>query len=180
MQTKWWLVSCLLFLAPSSPQEPQRAARTIVPAVVLTGAKSAIESAAYHRLRDAEELARVWLAHLGEPAPVGEHNWFYNRGGVPEVDFAGYEVLAIFGGDGWNSAGFRIETVTDAATVRQVRFDHRHYQTEGPDGGGKRATPYGFFVLPRTDLPLVLEENVQSMIGRPSEWQERARLPATR
>jgi hypothetical protein len=66
--------------------------------------------------------------------------------------------------------------VTDEAAQRVVRFDHKSYQTAGPGGGGERVTPFGFFVMPRTAAPIVLEENVQSLIGKPPEWKERARL----
>ena len=60
--------------------------------------------------------------------------------------------------------------------ARTIRFDDKSYQTEGPNGGGKRVSPFGFFVLPRTELPIVLQQNVQSLIGEPPQWQERARL----
>ncbi len=38
-------------------------------------------------------------------------------------------------------------------------------------------TVYGFFVLPRSPKPVVLEENVQSLLGEPPVWREQARLP---
>ncbi|MBL9078339.1 MAG: hypothetical protein JNL08_12590 [Planctomycetes bacterium] len=179
MRKAWWWSFSLLCLASFAPQQPQRAgAAPIVPAVALSGARSAVTESGYHRLRSAADLARVWLAHRGEPAPQGDYGWFYNRAGVPEVDFAGFEVVAIFGGTTWNSAGFAVEAIDDTPEQRRIRFDHKHYQTAGVDGdgGGKRATPFGFFVLPRTDLPLVLEEDVQGLIGQPPEWQQRARL----
>ncbi len=42
--------------------------------------------------------------------------------------------------------------------------------------GADRATPYGMFVFPKTDKPIVLEENVQGTIGAPPVWKERARF----
>jgi hypothetical protein len=175
-----WFSLVLLVLhqaaAPACQGPPTPPLRHLQPYVALTGADSAVAAPAYHRLRTPAELARVWLLHLGQPVPDGEHDFFYNEPGVPEVDFEACEVVAIFGGKGWNSAGFQVESVDDEATCRRLRFDHRSYQTEGPTGGGKRVTPYGFFVLPRTDLPLVLEEDVQSLIGAPPEWRQRAQL----
>lgn len=167
----------LLSATPVQQDPPQQAAqRPVRPVVAITGAKSAIEKAAYHRLRSAQDLARIWLQHLGQQPPVGEYGFYYNAAGVPEVDFEGFEVVAIFGGGGWNSAGFAVESVSDEKDARTIRFDDKSYQTEGPNGGGKRVSPFGFFVVPRTELPIVLEQNVQSLIGSPPEWKERARL----
>ena len=91
---------------------------------------------------------------------------------MPEVDFTHCEVVAVFAGDGWNSDGIQAISIVEEPDYRRFRFDHLSYQTEGPDGGGRRVAAYGFFVLPRTDLPLVLEENVQPLIGEPPVWKE--------
>jgi hypothetical protein len=173
------LLSLPLVLAatPALQDPPQQAAqRPLRPVVAITGAKSAIEKPACHRLRSAQELARIWLQHLGKEPPAGEYGFYYNEAAVPEVDFEAFEVVAIFGGSGWNSAGFLVESIGDEKGARTIRFDDKSYQTEGPDGGGKRVSPFGFFVLPRTELPIVLQQNVQSLIGEPPQWQERARL----
>lgn len=172
-------IALLSLIASPDVQDPapqQIASAPTRPVVALTGASSAIDKVAYHRVQGAQDLARLWLQHRGQPAPDGEYGFFYNDAGVPEVDFERYEVVAIFGGRCTNSAGFAVESIADEPARRLVRFDHRHYQTTGPDGGAESATPFGFFVLPRTRLPIVLEENVQGMIGRPPEWKERARL----
>jgi len=34
----------------------------------------------------------------------------------------------------------------------------------------------GFFVIPRTDRSIVLEEDVQNLLGKPPVWKERARF----
>jgi len=167
----------LLAATPVLQGTPQQAAqRPLRPAVAITGAKSAIEKAAYHRLRSPQDLAQIWLQHLGKQPPAGEYGFYYNEAAVPEVDFERFEVVAIFGGSGWNSAGFNLESVSDDKDARTIRFDDKSYQTEGPNGGGKRVSPFGFFVLPRTEVAIVLQQNVQSMIGEPPQWQERARL----
>lgn len=176
-------VACiaLLSLLPSptvQEPKPQQAAAPAPtrPVVAMTGATSAIAKEGYHRVQNEQALARLWLQHRGKPQPDGEYGFFYNDAGVPEVDFERYEVVAIFGGTTVNSAGFAVESIADEPGRRLVRFDHRHYQTAGPDGGAKSATPFAFFVLPRTSSPIVLEENVQGMINQPPIWKERARL----
>lgn len=172
------LLAALLSLLGSPPQEPTGVAQGAVvrPAVALTGRDSAVERGSFHRVQEPQELARLWLLHRGLAAPKGDHDFFYNDAGVPEVDFAGYEVLVLFGGATVNSAGFHVESIADDAQRRVVRYDHKHFQTEGPDGGGKTTRPFAFFVLPRTKLPIVLEEDVQGMSGQPPVWKEQARL----
>lgn len=172
------MLSLLPWPTAQDPAPPRAAvaAAPSRPVVALTGATSAIDKSGYHRIQDAQVLARLWLQHRGKPQPDGEYGFFYNDAGVPEVDFERYEVVAIFGGTTVNSAGFAVESIADEPGRRLLRFDHRHYQTEGPDGGGKTARPFAFFVLPRTPLPVVLEENVQNAINSPPVWKERARL----
>jgi len=41
-------------------------------------------------------------------------------------------------------------------------------------------TAYGMFVLPRTDKPIVLFENVQGLIGEPPIWKEKHRFAAVK
>ena len=179
MRSHWFVLPVLL--VASLAQDPQLTARHAAkaeprPAVTFTGAASAVTKAGYQRLRTAQELARAWLLHAGKPAPERDYDFFYNLAAVPEVYFDTFEVIAIFGGETMNSAGFSVAAVLDEPGRRVVRFDHKSYQTAGPDGGGKHVTPFAFLVMPRTALPIVLEENVQSLIGKPPEWKERARL----
>ena len=65
-------------------------------------------------------------------------------------------------------------------TCGATRRNRRGYQTAGPDGGGKRATPYGIFVLPRSDKELVVEEGVRTLKNEPPKWNELARFTALR
>jgi len=181
---------CLpLFLFPfagAGPQQPQPvqaapaqpAPRSMRPAVAFAGAQSRIEMASWHRLQNAQDLARIWLQNLGRELPQAgaDYGFYYNDAAVPEVDFECYEVIAVFAGKGWNSAGIQAIAVQDEKECRRFRFDHRSYQTMGPDGGGVRVCAFGFFVLPKTELPIVLEEDVQNLIGKPPVWKERARL----
>ena len=147
-------------------------------AVVLTGKDSAVTKGSFHRVQEPQELARLWLLHRGIEAPTGEYGFFYNDAGVPEVDFESYEVLVMFDGETINSAGFVVLSVADEPGRRVVRYDDKGFSTEGPgpDGGAQRTRPFGFFVLPRTKLPLVLEQNVQHERDRPPVWKEQARL----
>ncbi len=147
------------------------------PLVALSGAKSGIEAAEVHRILTQREFASVWQRHVGAKV---EEDEYYNRAGVPEVDFERCMVVGIFQGKGWNSAGVVAVEILEAADRLTFRFDDRSYQTAGPDGGGERVTAFGIFVVPRSTKALVLEEDVQGMIGRPPEWKERKRFDALR
>ena len=131
------------------------------------GPNCAIGKTRYERLRTQEQLAEVWGNHLGKARSYSV---------PPLVDFAACEVIAVFAGEVWNSDGIQVVEMLEDAGVRRVRFDHYSYQSTGAGGGGKRVTPYGWFVVPRTELAVVLEENVQNLIGQPPVWRERARL----
>lgn len=148
------------------PQGQAEQGKELRPAVALYGRDSGIKATRYERLQTQEALAEVWGTHCGKARPATN---------PPLVDFAAFEVIAVFEGEGWNSNGIRVVEMADEAEVRRVRFDHYGFQTDGPDGGGVEVTPFGFFVVPKTTLRVILEENVQNMIGEPPVWKERTR-----
>lgn len=157
---------------------PRSAAADTVPLVGVWGAKSAIKERSYARVTNAEDWTALWLRHVG--ADAAKHSPYYNAEGVPDVDFTRCMVVAICQGERWNSAGVRVVSVSEDDERVLVRFDDRSYQTagEGPDGGRVAATAFGLFVLPRSAKAVVLEEDVQNLIGQPPRWKERARFDA--
>ena len=52
------------------------------------------------------------------------------------------------------------------------------YQTAGPDGGAVDVTPFGFFVVPRSPAPLVVQDRQMPMGAGHGRIVERARFPA--
>lgn len=172
-----WSLSllCLVACTGASAQPAQPGGNPVQPTSSLVGPHSAIVVAAYHRVRSPEALQQVWQQHTAgqPPSPVGSPP---HPASLPAVDFATSEVVALFAGAGWNSDGLTAVSVTDETGCRRFRYQHLSYQTEGLDGGGVEVAPFGFFVVPRSDLPLVLERNVQSRIGDPPLWREMARL----
>ena len=148
------------------PQGQVEQGKELRPAVALYGRDSGIKARRYERLQTQQALTEVWVTHRGRARPATN---------PPLVDFATFEVIAVFDGEGWNSDGIQVVEMADEAEVRRVRFQHYSFQTEGPNGGGVRVTPFGFFVVPKTTLPVILEENVQNMIGEPPVWKERTR-----
>jgi hypothetical protein len=158
--------------AEESAQEPLK------PCVVITGANSHITERRYCRITSADDWAQVWQEHRGEK-PTGQYDLYYDPLTLPSIDFDRYMVIAIFQGNGWNSAGLRFISISEENGRMIFRFRDKRYQTggSGADGGRKKATAYGFFVVPRSTKPIVLEEDMQNLIGEPPIWKERITFP---
>lgn len=125
-----------------------------------TGADSKIDEPRVVLVKDDRALQRVWMEHLTGEVLVGIE--------FPLVDFRNEVVLAVFGGKGWNSRGYRVVEILQGAQVYTVRIEKQSFQTAG---GAVEASPFGIFVLPRSDRPIRVEQNVQNIIGEPPLWE---------
>ena len=143
--------------------------------LLLTGAISAVREPRVELVSTSEDWARLWLEHRGSP-PVDRYDFFYNKAGVPVVDFETHVVVVVFVGDTANTSGLRVEAVEPTGDHATLRYAENSYQTLGD---AEPARPFGFFVLPRTDRPLVVEEQLYSMAG-PTRIEQRARFEAPR
>ena len=171
------LLLCMVGAVALADWPPRKLVRSgMEPYVTFRSGESRINTRSYRKVIAFEDWADLWIEHTGAKRHKGKYNWFYNEAGVPFVDFERCMVIAVFQGEGWNSAGVRVVTITEEEDHILLRFDDQSYQTMGPDGGGQRVTPFGIFVLPRSKKPVVLEENVQGLIGKPPKWKERAKL----
>ena len=75
------------------------------------------------------------------------------------------------------------EAVTEEGSGIRVCYDEMTYQTssglnddDGGRGGAVDVTPFGFFVLLRSNKPIVIEDNVQGLKDNPARWKDRAKL----
>lgn len=152
------------------------AQQTIHPYVTLTGTDSHVKERSYFRVTSQDEWIGTWHRHQGAKGSK-DYDLFYNPLGLPYIDFERCMVIAVFQGSGWNSAGLRASQILEENAQIVLRFEDKHYQTGGADGGGRKVSVYGFFVLPRSSKTVVLEENVQGYKGRPPVWKERITLP---
>ncbi len=174
-----WLAGGCAFSVDRSTVARAAGASAELPAVSFTGASSHVVEPAFHKITDAREFAKVWVEHRTGSSPKGSYNYNWNYANVPVVDFEDYMVIAIFQGKSANSNGFHVEELVDDGDVFRVRYDSMSYQTSEGSGRARRVrkvTPYGIFVVPKTDRPVVLELDTQNMLGRPPIWTERARL----
>ncbi len=167
------LVLCAALLAPGSASEPAPKLRPYVSWVVQ---HSRIETVEYLRITSEAEWTRLWLRHLGSDTKPERYSHYYNPEGVPHVDFEHCMVVAVTAGKRHNAAGVDAVSIIDEGAQIRFRFRDRTFQTSGPDGGAQAVTPVGFFVLPRSASPIVLEEDVQNLIRGDPIWKQRARL----
>jgi hypothetical protein len=168
------VVAAAAGLAATAP--PGQSDSAAVPVLVRwSGARSTIEQPRIERVADAERWAAVWKEHRGAGIETNARDWPV----WPEVDFDHCMVLCIFGGRSTNTDGWAIESVEDRGADLLVRYDAMTFQTAsfgGEPDRGVSTTPYGIFVLPRSAKPIVMEENVQGLIGQPPIWKEKKRF----
>jgi hypothetical protein len=166
---------CVLARPTTTPAE-EPAEKVLKPCVAITGADSHITEPRCQRITSADDWTRVWQEHKGQ-TPSGKYDLYDDPLTLPLIDFDRYMVIAIFQGNGWNSAGLKAVSITDADNRTIFRLTGKGYQTGGPDGGGKKVAAYGFFIVPRFAKPVVLEENAQQYLGEPPVWKERITFP---
>ncbi|CAG0954731.1 hypothetical protein PHYC_00399 [Phycisphaerales bacterium] len=162
--------------AGSQPQLAPPMAAVEFPAIVqFAGSYSKIEARRIELVADEARWEAVWKEHQGadiEKNANGFETW-------PTIDFERYSVLCVFGGKGTNTNGWRLVSSVEFADHIRIRYDHWGFQTasfDGPDHGVP-TTAFGLFVVPRPGKTLVLEEDVNSIIGAPPRWKERMRIP---
>lgn len=145
--------------AKSSPQ----AAKDFAPLVRLAGADSLVSEPWFARCDDGAAWSALWEKH--------------NQGSqLATVNFDRCTAIGIFLGKKTNSKGVIVTSIEVKDNHCLVRFDEQTFQTAG---GFSPCNPYGIVILPKTALPIVIEENVQNIKDAPVRWKERARLPST-
>lgn len=155
-----------------------------MPYVSLWGADSMVQERRYDLIGSPQQLAEVWSEH------DGRKDSYSNEARRPDVDFGRCLVVVIFGGGSGNTYGIECKGILDDGETVRFRYKNRWYQVIidsfrelVPDDRGRpsvgdrrRGAAYGFFVIPRTEKPIVIEEDIAGMIGAPPVWKERARL----
>ncbi|WP_425399735.1 hypothetical protein [Aeoliella sp.] len=167
------LLSCCVVCCVSLASAQQTVVEVSAPLAVLSDDDSHVTQASFRRIDTQQQWSQVWLEHL-DIEPVYDNP---NRESF-QVDFKRCMVVAIFGGATTNTAGYRVDTVTNEVNTVVLRFEARTYQTAGPNGGAAHVTPYAFVVLPKTTKNIVLERSAERYKGQPPVWRKVAELPA--
>jgi hypothetical protein len=134
-------------------REPLPFTKTL-PAVQLVGHGSHIAEPRFVRVVDEAGWRTLWAEHTG----VKAHHGTFSRHRAPHIDFERFMVVGIFEGATTNTDGVVADAIlTDRARVR-IQFQHSTFQTSGEvDGGAQRTTPFGLFVIERSNLPVQFE-----------------------
>lgn len=172
--TSLGVVLCLLGVYALAAEDMDNAP-VAKPCVSITGANSHVSERSCHRITSMDEWAKVWQKHKGQNAD-DKYDYYDDPLELPLVDFEKYMVIGIFQGSGMNSAGLKAVSVSEQDDCVVLRFDDKSYQTEGPKGGGKKVSAYGFFVIPRSPKTVVLEEDAQRLLGEPPLWKVRIKF----
>jgi hypothetical protein len=165
----------------------------VTPCVIITGADSHVRQRRYLRITSMNDWTQLWMEHKGATRLL-QYDLYHDPLTLPLVDFDNYMIIAVFQGDGSNSAGLSVVSMTENTSLITFRFQEKKYQTassrpssatpeEAIQAAHKSAVEvkvFGFFVVPRSSKQVRLEENVQGYIGEQPEWQERATFPPVR
>lgn len=104
-------------------------------------------------VRDEAAWRALWADHTGVLAKEGA----MKRHAAPKVDFERWMVVGCFSGVNINGDGEVARSVAEDGGALRVRFVSSSFQTAGPGGGGVDVRPYGLWVVPATDKPVVVE-----------------------
>jgi len=132
-----------------------------------SGPHSGIAKVGYRRVASSQAWATLWREHVG-PLPKDRPPVV-----LPQIDFSQCMVVAVFQGTSVNSRGANCVSVSESTAAITIRFVGDHYQTLN---GVDEVTPFGIFLLPRSAKPLILEENVQNLLGGAPVWKVQARF----
>jgi hypothetical protein len=122
----------------------------------LSGEDSKIKKRRCVRITSTDEWKKLWNSHAGE------------NDGLPEIDFSKHMAVGVFHGKGWNCDGIALRHALDCEDAIELFVRGRYYQT-GPEG--KRVTPYGIYVIPKSLKKLIVKEDCQGLIGAPPVWK---------
>lgn len=160
----------------SSPAQPLPIERSR-PGIMLYGPESSIHERRFERIRDQQALNTLWAEHAKDLGGQTSQGWLL----PPQIDFTSLEVIAFFRGPAVNTSGEIAELIEIGAEQVWLRFDSitptPASDYAGPGGTAVRSHPYGLWVIPRSDKPISLEENIEDTTSGPPRWREQHQFP---
>lgn len=183
------LIVCVALSASSVlGQQRLQPVRQMKPALVWTGTDSKIDKEAFVRCTSQPECDELWQKHRGvnpwgtvvqqqkDDSQELDHCQY-----CPQVDFDSHMIVAVFSGRGAHE-GMSVKSVLDERDFVRIGYKVETSQP-GPARPNAPRTParkpaqgYVFAVLPRSEKPIILEQDVRREINAPPVWIERARL----
>lgn len=182
---RWFLLFASLALAAASVGFAADLPRKVKPVVVWTGIDSKQPKDSFARDCSPKDWQATWKAHCGQ-AKAAPHQT------CPEVDFDSYMVIAVFR----KTSRIRVHEIVEEKECVRVRYqpcgnqiifvpDPATNTVKRVEAGRGELDPdkpyllsFAFVVLPRSNKAVVVEADVQDVIGKPPVWKERAKFPA--
>jgi hypothetical protein len=184
--------------------------RSALPVVTFAGSYSGVTEREYHRVMDNEAWRDLWTRHAGGRverdsyseivAPIIDFErhmviaifngdgWNTRNMRLEETsDHTEFRIrfdAGTYQTASGNITPIVIEGDVTPETVEEIVLEDAKRE-DAARQAGKHEDPnytsaYGIFVLPRTDKPIVLIENVQGIIGEPPVWEEKQRFEAVK
>ncbi len=151
--------------------------RSITPLVSWSGAFSEIHVPTIQRVVNREQWAALWKRHMGRKTERNATNVQV----IPEVDFETCMVVAVFSGEMTQSNGNTVASLIDFDDHLRLRYARHLFEVSVRAERDARlvdVTPYGIFVIPRSDKRIEVEEEIPSMFGRPPDARSVGVIPA--
>ncbi len=162
------LIASFAGLAAKAPPAP---AGDTLPAVQFVGHDSRVATPRFVLVRDEKAWALLWSEHTGIDASFTPPT----RHAVPKIDFTRYMVVGVFAGATTNTDGELAQTVLVDGDGVRVRYMASTFQTARFDGKadeGVKTTPFGIWVIEKTDKAVVIEEGSSGLKDAPVVWKE--------
>jgi hypothetical protein len=181
----WSIVIMGITIAAGSVAQAADFPKKITPVMVWTGTDSQQTKESFVRCCSVEDWQATWAAHLG-------YMKYAHPPACPDVDFHSYMVIAVFR----KTSNIRVIEVVEQEECVRFRYHPCGNQTvdvPSPGSGPVKilevgrgevdpSKPYllsfAFAVLPRCNKTIIVEEDVQDVIGNPPVWKERTTFPA--
>jgi len=140
----------------TTPAPAPAPAAASLPAVAFVGHDSKVSSPRFVLIRDAAAWATLWAEHTATPAGYGA----LARHAVPAIDFTRFMVVGVFLGSATNTDGCEAHSIAAEVDTLRIRYTLSTFQTSAPPGqrdSGVSTTPFGLWVIDRSDKPVSFE-----------------------
>lgn len=124
-----------------------------LPCVQWAGHETGREEKGFVLVQDAAAWRALWAEHAGVSVDGGA----MERHAAPKVNFDTCVVLAHFSEPTRNTDGEVVRELVRRGDELVVRYESTSFGTMGPGGGAIATEPWGMWVLPRMDGPIVVE-----------------------
>lgn len=146
------------------------------PLASLSGIGTLITNEMCLMIRDQKDWDELWARHSGQTSYQKDDE----KREKLQVDFGKCVVIAVFGGRLMNYSGVKPYSLSEVPDKVLFRYILDSYQSEAAPGKEPISwTTYGFFVLPRSDKPVVVERAIPHNKGREHVFEPVARFESS-